>query len=94
MHKCDNCGSSITEKNPVIAKLFMSPILKSRSRADHGSYSRHCDIGQCCLTWLNSIHWTPRLSREAYQDSRRTRSNGKHPGRALEAGTKTTARKA
>lgn len=80
LHRCDNCGKEITDKNPVIAKLFMAPVLKSRSRADHSSYTRHCDIGQCCVGWLNKIGWTARMSRAAYQDSRRTRSNGHSTG--------------
>lgn len=85
-YKCDGCGKSITAENPIIAKLYFSPVLKTRARTDHGSYSRHADIGLCCSAKIvKGIDWRMRQTREDYHNGRRLRSKnavGARSGRA------------
>ena len=73
---CDWCGTEIdAEANPIIAKLFLSPVVRGKSRTDHGSYSASMDIGQCCsFAVLKGKKWRKRQSRKEYQDGRRLRA--------------------
>lgn len=64
---CDNCGKIIhPEKNPVIAKLFLVPVLKGRARATHSDYTGHMDIGQCCVEKvIKGMGWQKRKTKAA-----------------------------
>lgn len=79
---CDWCYTLIDEDNPIIAKLFLSPVVRGRTRTDHGSYSASMDIGQCCSEKvIKGHHWSKRQVRKDYNN-----------GRKLRAGTSVEAR--
>lgn len=68
---CDNCGTDITKANPIVAKLFMAPVLEGKTRSTHGNYTAHMDIGQCCVKWATKLGWQKRKTREEYTNGRR-----------------------
>lgn len=71
---CDHCNRDITDKNPVITKLFMAPIKAGQTRNTHSDYSAHMDIGQCCTLWLRQLgQWQRRKTRKENSNGKRLR---------------------
>jgi hypothetical protein len=71
---CDHCGKVTNEDNPVIAKLFLTPVLEGRSRADHSGYTGHMTIGLCCKEKILPMNWKKRQTRTEYHNGRKLRT--------------------
>jgi hypothetical protein len=71
---CDSCKKEITEANPVVTKLFLTPVKPGTARAGHGDYSAHADVGQCCAKkMLEMVKWQKRVSGKAKSNGRKLR---------------------
>lgn len=56
---CDVCKQP-TER--IAFKIFISPVVKGKSRATHSNYTGHADVGECCATKIYSIvNWQKRV---------------------------------
>lgn len=58
------CGRNLDSENPLVLKLYLTPILPNKKRQDHGAYSAHADIGSCCSAKVikGGMSWTQRKS--------------------------------
>lgn len=72
---CDSCQAPITETNPVITKLFLTPVRPGSAKADHGAYTAHADIGECCKERIlgGGIKWQKRKPRRVKANGRKLR---------------------
>jgi hypothetical protein len=70
---CDACGE---ETDEIVSKLFLAPVIRGKTRTNHGNYTAHADVGVCCVEKLTTmVTWQKRLSREEYQRGRRLRAS-------------------
>lgn len=61
---CDMCGKTTDEDNPVVTKLYLSPVNGFKAKDQHSSYSAHMDVGKCCLVKVNALgKWQKRKTR-------------------------------
>ena len=84
---CDHCHKVIDERNPLSAKLYMTPAQATREnqRHRHSNYTASMDIGNCCASWLVRLGtWDKRKKRKAGQ-------NGGNTGDAVAAGERDQA---
>lgn len=91
VHTCDNCGKVTSDKNPVIAKTFLTPVTEGRTRADHSQYTGHMTWGQCCATKVLGQNWRRRMTRTEYNNDGKGRGKLR-PGSPTNAVAKSNGR--
>lgn len=71
---CDMCGTEITRANPVVAKLFITPVLPGKTVSHHSEYTGSQDVGKCCFSAALKIGtWQRRRSRTDSHNRKRLR---------------------
>lgn len=70
---CDSCQAVITDANPIVIKLFLTPVKPGQARANHGEYNAHADIGKCCAEKTLGIKWQKRKTRKVKSNGRKLR---------------------
>jgi hypothetical protein len=71
---CDVCSVDITPANPVVAKLYMAPVLPGKAGSNHNQYTGHLDVGKCCFSrTLDFGAWQRRQSRTIMYNQRKKR---------------------
>jgi hypothetical protein len=69
--RCDMCGGEIEE---IVAKLYLAPIIRGKTRASHNNYTAYLDIGQCCIEKVMKLgKWQKRLPFKKYNEQRKAR---------------------
>lgn len=62
---CDVCGKVTDEENPVLTKLYLSPVNGFKAKDQHSNYSAHMDVGKCCLVKVKGLgKWQKRKTRQ------------------------------
>lgn len=73
--ECDLCERRISEDNPIVAKLFFSPVkTEGNGGGNSNDYTLHADVGQCCATKVNQWKWQKRETRKQSPKRRRLRA--------------------
>lgn len=84
IRRCDVCGNPIDQ---VVAKIFLAPVKSGNTRSTHSDYTRHADVGECCVKSIANIKWQSRKTNKQRGNSRRLRpAEVRENGDALGAG--------
>jgi hypothetical protein len=91
---CDSCRTEIADDNPVVFKLYLTPVLPGKLSQHHGHYTASMEIGRCCADKFLKLHWTKRRTQEDYHRDRRLRTAANAVAKSNGAAKVTKARAA